>query len=143
MTGQISGRAALSAVVAAALLVALVTLVAACGGSDEPAASGGTTAPEGYPSGSFDFYVATPPSGGGAVAAENISKSLKDSGLVDGNIQTLFRPGGSGTVGFTVFQLEAKGKDDAEDLFRVDEVVAGDKTAPEVSETGCKVQWPA
>lgn len=97
-----------------ALLVAFVALVAGCGGSDEPAASGGTGgAPEGYPSGSFDFYVATPPSGGGAIAAENIKKSLKDSGLIDGNIQTLFRPGGSGTVGFTVFELEAKGKDNA------------------------------
>jgi putative tricarboxylic transport membrane protein len=100
-------------ILAAVLLVALVAVVAACGGSDQPAASGGTTAPEGYPSGSFDFYVATPPSGGGAIAAENISKSLKDAKLIDGTIQTLFRPGGSGTVGFTVFKLEAKGKDNA------------------------------
>jgi branched-chain amino acid transport system substrate-binding protein len=32
---------------------------------------------------------------------------------------------------------------DPEDLFKVDTVVAGDKTAPPVSETGCKLQWPA
>jgi branched-chain amino acid transport system substrate-binding protein len=31
---------------------------------------------------------------------------------------------------------------DPEDLFRVDRVVAGDKTAPPVSETGCKLQFP-
>ncbi|PCE32337.1 ABC transporter substrate-binding protein [Burkholderia ubonensis] len=32
---------------------------------------------------------------------------------------------------------------DPEDLFRVEHVVAGDKTAPPESETGCKLQWPA
>ena len=30
---------------------------------------------------------------------------------------------------------------DPEDLFRVDNVIAGDKTAPPENETGCKVQW--
>ena len=34
------------------------------------------------------------------------------------------------------------GKDDPEDLFRVDTVVAGDKTSPPVSDTGCTLQWP-
>jgi len=37
----------------------------------------------------------------------------------------------------------ANGKDDPEDLYRVDQVVAGDKTSPSVEETGCSVQWPA
>jgi branched-chain amino acid transport system substrate-binding protein len=37
----------------------------------------------------------------------------------------------------------SKGKDDPEDLFRVDTVVAGDKTAPPVGDTGCEVKWPA
>jgi branched-chain amino acid transport system substrate-binding protein len=37
----------------------------------------------------------------------------------------------------------ANGKDDPEDLYRVDQVVAGDKTSPSVEETGCAVQWPA
>src|ERR1022692_3505825 len=32
---------------------------------------------------------------------------------------------------------------DPEDLFRVDHVIAGDKTAPPETATGCKVQWPA
>jgi branched-chain amino acid transport system substrate-binding protein len=36
----------------------------------------------------------------------------------------------------------AKGESDPEDLFRVDAVVAGDKTAPPEAETGCKLQWP-
>ncbi len=35
-----------------------------------------------------------------------------------------------------------KGKDDPEDLFRVDSVVPGDKTAPPEDQTGCKLQWP-
>jgi branched-chain amino acid transport system substrate-binding protein len=35
------------------------------------------------------------------------------------------------------------GKDDPEDLFRVDQVVPGDKTSPAESETGCTLQWPA
>src|SRR5438046_2440378 len=42
-----------------------------------------------------------------------------------------------------VGEAQSKGKDDAEDLFRVDEIVPGDKTAPQVSETGCNVQWPS
>jgi branched-chain amino acid transport system substrate-binding protein len=37
----------------------------------------------------------------------------------------------------------SKGKDDPEDLFRVDTVVPGDKTAPPVADTGCTVKWPA
>ena len=41
-----------------------------------------------------------------------------------------------------VGEAQSKGKDDPEDLFRVDEVVPGDKTAPAVSETGCTIQWP-
>ncbi len=32
---------------------------------------------------------------------------------------------------------------DPEDLFRVERIVAGDKTAPAESETGCKIKWPA
>jgi len=32
---------------------------------------------------------------------------------------------------------------DPEDLFRVDQVIAGDKTAPPENETGCKIVWPA
>jgi len=36
-----------------------------------------------------------------------------------------------------------KGAEDPEDLFRVDQVVAGDITAPPVTATGCKLQWPA
>jgi branched-chain amino acid transport system substrate-binding protein len=35
------------------------------------------------------------------------------------------------------------GKSDPEDLFRVDQVVEGDKTAPAEADTGCKLQWPA
>ena len=41
-----------------------------------------------------------------------------------------------------VGSARAAGKDDPEDLFGVDQVVAGDKTAPAVSETGCKVTMP-
>jgi branched-chain amino acid transport system substrate-binding protein len=37
----------------------------------------------------------------------------------------------------------SQGKDDPEDLFRVDEVIPGDKTAPPENQTGCKLQWPA
>jgi branched-chain amino acid transport system substrate-binding protein len=37
----------------------------------------------------------------------------------------------------------SKGASDPEDLFRVDSIVAGDKTSPAVSETGCTLQWPA
>ena len=42
-----------------------------------------------------------------------------------------------------VGEAQSKGKDDPEDLYRVDEVVPGDKTAPAVSETGCTIQWPS
>jgi branched-chain amino acid transport system substrate-binding protein len=35
------------------------------------------------------------------------------------------------------------GKDDPEDLFQVDNVIAGDKTSPAESDTGCTLQWPA
>src|SRR5512142_3542045 len=37
----------------------------------------------------------------------------------------------------------SKAAGDPEDLFKVDQVIPGDKTAPPESETGCKVQWPA
>ncbi len=37
----------------------------------------------------------------------------------------------------------SNGKDDPEDLFRVDQVVPGDKTSPAETETGCALQWPA
>ena len=37
----------------------------------------------------------------------------------------------------------SNGKDDPEDLFRVDNVVPGDKTSPAETETGCALQWPA
>jgi branched-chain amino acid transport system substrate-binding protein len=36
-----------------------------------------------------------------------------------------------------------KGVSDPEDLFRVDTIMAGDRTSPPVSETGCTLQWPA
>jgi branched-chain amino acid transport system substrate-binding protein len=42
-----------------------------------------------------------------------------------------------------VGEAVSKGKDDPEDLFRVDSVVPGDKTAPSVVDTGCEVKWPA
>ena len=42
-----------------------------------------------------------------------------------------------------VGEAVSKGKDDPEDLFRVDSVVPGDKTAPSVADTGCEVKWPA
>jgi branched-chain amino acid transport system substrate-binding protein len=32
---------------------------------------------------------------------------------------------------------------DPEDLFRVDNIVPGDKTAPPESATGCSIKWPA
>ena len=40
-------------------------------------------------------------------------------------------------------EAQSQGKDDPEDLFRVDTVIAGDTTAPPEDQTGCKVQWPA
>jgi putative tricarboxylic transport membrane protein len=100
---------------AAVLAMLLAVVAVGCGGGDdEPSTEGGAAqAPENYPPDSFKLYVATPPSGGGAIAAENITGTLKESGLFEGGIDTLYRPGGSGTVGFTVFQLEAKGADDA------------------------------
>ena len=42
-----------------------------------------------------------------------------------------------------VGEAVAKGADDPQDLFRVDQVVAGDKTSPAESDTGCTLQWPA
>jgi branched-chain amino acid transport system substrate-binding protein len=42
-----------------------------------------------------------------------------------------------------VGEAVSKGKDDPEDLYRVDSVVAGDKTSPSVADTGCEVKWPA
>jgi branched-chain amino acid transport system substrate-binding protein len=42
-----------------------------------------------------------------------------------------------------VGEAVASGKDDPEDLFRVDQVVPGDKTSPPVADTGCTLQWPA
>jgi branched-chain amino acid transport system substrate-binding protein len=42
-----------------------------------------------------------------------------------------------------VGEAVSTGKDDPEDLFRVDAVVPGDKTSPPVADTGCALQWPA
>jgi branched-chain amino acid transport system substrate-binding protein len=42
-----------------------------------------------------------------------------------------------------VGQALTTGKDDPEDLFQVDKVVAGDKTSPAETDTGCTLQWPA
>jgi branched-chain amino acid transport system substrate-binding protein len=42
-----------------------------------------------------------------------------------------------------VGQAQAKGQSDPDDLFLVDQIVAGDKTAPAVSDTGCNMQFPA
>ncbi len=42
-----------------------------------------------------------------------------------------------------VGQALKQGKSDPEDLFQVDSIVAGDKTSPPESETGCTLQWPA
>ena len=42
-----------------------------------------------------------------------------------------------------VGEAQSKGKDDPEDLFRVDEVVAGDKTAPAGQRNRLHVQWPS
>jgi branched-chain amino acid transport system substrate-binding protein len=42
-----------------------------------------------------------------------------------------------------VGEAQGTGKDDPEDLFKVNSIVPGDKTAPPVAETGCTVQWPA
>ncbi len=42
-----------------------------------------------------------------------------------------------------VGEAQAKGPTDAEDLFKVELIVAGDTTSPAVSETGCTLQWPA
>jgi branched-chain amino acid transport system substrate-binding protein len=41
-----------------------------------------------------------------------------------------------------VGEAQSKGSD-PEDLFQVSEIVAGDKTAPPVADTGCTLQWPA
>lgn len=42
-----------------------------------------------------------------------------------------------------VGHAQANGKDDPEDLFVVDMEVDGNKAAPPVEQTGCKMQWPA
>jgi branched-chain amino acid transport system substrate-binding protein len=42
-----------------------------------------------------------------------------------------------------VGEAQANGASDPEDLFRVDQIVAGDNTSPPVAETGCTLQWPA
>jgi branched-chain amino acid transport system substrate-binding protein len=42
-----------------------------------------------------------------------------------------------------VGSAQSRGKDDPEDLFQVDQVVPGDKTAPPVAETGCKLTMPS
>ena len=42
-----------------------------------------------------------------------------------------------------VGEAQSSGKDDPEDLYHVDEVIPGDKTAPAVGDTGCAVQWPS
>ena len=42
-----------------------------------------------------------------------------------------------------VGSAQSSGKDDPEDLFQVDQVVAGDKTAPPVADTGCKLTMPS
>lgn len=42
-----------------------------------------------------------------------------------------------------VGEAQAGGTGDPEDLFKVDSIVPGDKTAPPVADTGCTVQWPA
>jgi branched-chain amino acid transport system substrate-binding protein len=41
-----------------------------------------------------------------------------------------------------VGEAQGKGATDPEDLFKVETIVAGDKTSPPVSDTGCRVQWP-
>jgi branched-chain amino acid transport system substrate-binding protein len=42
-----------------------------------------------------------------------------------------------------VGEAQAKGADDPEDLFKVEQLVPGDQTAPPVTETGCKLKWPS
>jgi branched-chain amino acid transport system substrate-binding protein len=42
-----------------------------------------------------------------------------------------------------VGEAQAKGESDPEDLFKVDNIIEGDKTSPPVAETGCTLQWPA
>jgi branched-chain amino acid transport system substrate-binding protein len=42
-----------------------------------------------------------------------------------------------------VGHAQANGKDDPEDLFVVDMEVDGNKAAPSVEQTGCKMQWPS
>jgi branched-chain amino acid transport system substrate-binding protein len=38
---------------------------------------------------------------------------------------------------------QAHGTTDPEDLFKVDQVVAGDSIAPPIADTGCKLTWPS
>ena len=40
-------------------------------------------------------------------------------------------------------QARGEGKDDPDDLFKVDRVVPGDEIAPPVGETGCNLTWPS
>jgi branched-chain amino acid transport system substrate-binding protein len=42
-----------------------------------------------------------------------------------------------------VGEAKSKGESDPDDLFVVNDIVAGDKTSPPVSETGCTLQWPS
>jgi branched-chain amino acid transport system substrate-binding protein len=42
-----------------------------------------------------------------------------------------------------VGEAQANGESDPEDLFKVEQIVAGDNTSPPVTETGCTLQWPA
>ncbi|HXQ53843.1 MAG TPA: ABC transporter substrate-binding protein [Stellaceae bacterium] len=42
-----------------------------------------------------------------------------------------------------VGQALSSGKDDPEDLFQVDNIIAGDKTSPPEGDTGCKLVWPS
>jgi len=42
-----------------------------------------------------------------------------------------------------VGEAQAQGKDDPEDLFRVDKVISGDDTALPEDKTGCTLQWPS
>jgi len=96
-----------------ASLVAVALVVAGCGsdGGSEQASKGTGEAPAGYPRGPLKLTVPTPPSGGGQIAAEAIASTLEKAKLA--NVQTMYRPGGSGTVGFTSFALENKKGDNA------------------------------
>src|SRR5579864_187378 len=47
------------------------------------------------------------------------------------------------TSAFVGEALTKPASNDPEDLFKVDTIVAGDRTSPPESETGCTLQWPA